>query len=311
MLFENHLTNSDFARAAKAEMTPRIITGANLSLLNAIESFWIEVIEPFVQEPPESAFRELAFITLSNRLFGYARTITKLNSLVYQQSVTSAERSILELWLDIRLLHQNYLPDGPERLFAFAEFQKLAAARRTDAFFRNNPVLDEVPSAAVHHRAFISKNETRIDAQTARLWPTKPGKRPRPQHWTNLTLEDRARAVGPEAQLQCIHGYDMRNFSVHTGVANMMNVPPSALELIFVQSVGNVVKCMQDTLLVLGEELKLRDAIPEYTSILEYFNDVPAHSATDAILRSQGEPQRYFFKDGPWSVRDLSGETGG
>lgn len=60
---------------------------------------------------------------LSDRAIGHV--VPRLNSLVHQQTVTSAERSVIELWLDIKLLHQNVLTDGPERLFAFGGYQKL------------------------------------------------------------------------------------------------------------------------------------------------------------------------------------------
>jgi hypothetical protein len=304
MQFESHLSDDDLRRAAAEPMTPPVITGAKLSQLNAIEALWTEVIHPFVHSHDSLPIRQLAFAAIGDRMIGHARVVPKLNSLVYQQSVTAAERSLIELWLDLQILHLNIFPDGPERIFAFAEYQKLLSARRTVQFFAEHPVLDRDPTSTAPHRRFIQQNAARIDEQTHTYWgkPTKGVRQV--EHWSSLKLKDRAKAVGSEAQLLVIYGYDMRNFSVHSGISALVNVPPGALELIHVQSVGNVAQCMMDALRVLGKELAISKTIEPYDAILDYLDDVPSYSATDAILRSKGEPQRYFFKPGPWSVVD-------
>jgi hypothetical protein len=54
-----------------------------------------------------------------------------------------------------------------------------------------------------------------------------------------MNVPDRAKAVSPEAQLLVLHGYDMRNFAVHAGVAGTMNSkcahqvrpPPTVIQL--------------------------------------------------------------------------------
>ena len=79
--------------------------------------FQLVVAERVGFVPDELApLNDLAAIAIARIRHG--RVVPRLNSLVYQQTVTSAERSVIELWLDIKLLHQNLLADGPERLFA-------------------------------------------------------------------------------------------------------------------------------------------------------------------------------------------------
>lgn len=309
MTFENHLTTTDMQRAAEMPISPSFITGAHISQLNAIEAFWVDVVNPFVHEHESMPIRQLALTALCDRMIGHARVVPKLNSLVYQQSVTAAERSVIELWLDIQLLHLDLVVDGPRRLFAWAEYQKLASARRTDKFFADHPALDESPSSAEPHRSFIALDAERIDRQTAALWPAKGGRTPSPQHWSNMNLMDRAKAVGSAAQLLIIRGYDMRNFAVHSGVAAVTNVPSTAIEFVHVQSVTNVANCMVDALRILGNELKIGESIEPYDLMVEYIAEqLPSYSIADAVLRDKGEPQRYFFKEGHWGVRDLSGD---
>lgn len=302
MRFENLLTNEDIERAAKLTVTPQIMTGAAMSQLNAIEAFWTDIIHPYIHQHETLPFRQLAMASLGDRLIGHARVVPKLNSLVYQQTATAAERSVIELWLDIQLLHRNVFADGVERLFAFAEYQKLQSAKRTVRFFAEHPHLDESPSAALPHQAYITANAARIDARTFELWGTPGKKPPRPEHWSAMNVPDRAKAVTPEAQLLVLHGYDMRNFAVHAGVAGIMNVPATAQELVFVQSVANVAKCLLEALRIMGTELEIPHGVEAYNGIVDYLDDLMAYAVSDAVLRLQGEPQRLFFRTGPWSV---------
>ncbi len=300
--FENLLSNEDLERATKLTVTPEIMTGAAMSQLKAIEAFWTDMIHPYVHERGALPLRQLALASLGDRLIGHARVVPKLNSLVYQQTATAAERSVIELWLDIQLLHRNVFADGVERLFAFAEYQKLQSARRTVRFFAEHPHLDDSPSAALPHQTYVTANAARIDARTFDLWGTPGKKPPRPEHWSAMNVPDRAKRVSPEAQLLVLHGYDMRNFAVHSGVAGIMNVPATAQELVFVQSVANVAKCLLETLRIMGTELEISQVVEAYDGIVDYLDDLMAYAVSDAALRLQGEPQRLFFRPGPWSV---------
>jgi hypothetical protein len=302
MRFENLLTNEDIERAAKLAVTPQILTGAAMSQLNAIEAFWTDIIHRYICQHETLPLRPLAVASLGDRLIGHARIVPKVNSLVYQQTATAAERSVIELWLDIQLLHRNVVANGVERLFAFAEYQKLQSARRTVRFFSEHPHLDESPSAALLHQAYITANAARVDARTFELWGTPGQKPPKPEHWSGMSVPDRAKAVSPEAQLLVLHGYDMRNFAVHSGVAGIMNVSATAQELIFVQSVTNVAKCLMEVLRIIGIELEIPKSVEAYNGIVDYLDDLVVYAVSDAVLRMQGEPQRLFFRTGPWSA---------
>lgn len=88
----------------------------------------------------------------------------------------------------------------------------------------------------------------------------------------------------------------------HSGVAGIMNVPATAQELVFVQSVANVAKCLLEALRIIGTELEIPKSVEAYNGIVDYLDDLMAYAVSDAVLRLQGEPQRLFFRTGPWSV---------
>src|SRR5207247_1690275 len=122
------------------------------------------------------------------------------------------------------------------------------------------------------------------------------------EHWSAMNVPDRAKAVSPEAQLLVLHGYDMRNFAVHSGVSGITNVPATAQELTFVQSVANVARCLLEALRIMGTELEIPKSVEAYIGIVDYLDDLMPYAVADAVLRLQGEPQRLFFRAGPWSV---------
>ena len=299
MVFENHLTDEDMERAAKLEPRPVDLTAAYMSQMNAIEAFWVDIVHKAFHKNSSMLIRHLAIATLGDRAMGHSRIVPKLNSLVYQQTITSAERSVIELWLDIWLIHKDVFADGPDRLFAFGEHQKLGGAKRTVRFFAEHPELDETPSAAEPHRDFLAREGQRIEATTNSLWG-KPS-----DHWTGMKLHERAKAVSPVAQLRVAHGYDMRNFATHTGVAGVMNVGPTTTELMFGQSISNIADCMIDILRIVGAEFEMSKTVTEYDHIVEYLVNLHSYCFCDIVLQSQGEPQRLFFRSGPWAVRNV------
>jgi hypothetical protein len=165
--------------------------------------------------------RETVILGLYYRSLGFCRTAIELKSVVHQQLLTSAEHSVVELYVDMELVHRNAIPDAVEKFNIFTDHQKLKAARRIDTFFAANPALDTSPKASVH-REFIANNAARIDADVARLWGTKP------EHWSGLNLIDRSKKLDKQAEYLVIKDYDRRNFSVHTGLAGVVNLNAAA-----------------------------------------------------------------------------------
>jgi hypothetical protein len=121
--------------------------------------------------------RETILLGLYYRSIGFCRTATQLKSAVHQQSLTSAERSVIELCVDMELIHRNAIPDAVEKFDAFTDVQKLRAARRIDRFFAENPELDSAPSSASVHREF-----TRTTLLESKHTLSGCGERERSQH---------------------------------------------------------------------------------------------------------------------------------
>jgi hypothetical protein len=222
-----------------------------------------------------------------------------LQSTEHQQSLTSAERSVIELWIDMELLHRDVIPGAVEKFRAFIDFQKLKAARRTVRFFAEHPELDKTPSKATPFQGFIDARAAEVDAAAQRLWPRPDGKRPKPGHWSGASLEARAKMLGIPEELLVLEGYDMRNFAVHTGLVGFLGLDVNAFEIMCAQAVRGISVCMVSALKILGKELNVRAHVDAYDKIIADLEDVPAFVTIDNALRAQGEPQRYWWHGGP------------
>jgi hypothetical protein len=66
-----------------------------------------------------------------------------------------------------------------------------------------------------------------------------------------------------------IKDYGRRNFSVHTGLAGVVNPNPAAFESMCAFALNLVGDCMLSELHILGNELRLEQAIPHYPVALE------------------------------------------
>jgi len=224
MYIEDNLTEDDVKRIDQAWITPRVVAAGHVQLLEACDTVCHEIVIPIIRQDPNRPQRQVALIVLFYRILGFCQTATKLQAAVHQQSLTSAERSVIELWLDMELLHRNVFPDGVERIMTFVEYQKLKAARRAVRFVEQHPELDETPSQATRQKAFIDANATAIDAKVQALWRRPDGRPSKPDHWSGMNLEGRAQRLGLDEEFKVLDGYDMRNFAVHTGLTGVIRL---------------------------------------------------------------------------------------
>jgi hypothetical protein len=243
----------------------------------------------------ESSDREKVVLGLYYRSIGFCRSAIELKSVIHQQSLTAAERSIIELYVDMELVHRNAIPDAVAKVIAFGDWQKLKAARRMNKFFADNPGLDTHPSKATVHRAFIANEEQRIIALVAQLW----GANAKPDHWSGLNLIDRSQRLDKDVEYLVMKDYDRRNFYVHTGLAGIFNISKENFEQLCMFALTLIGECMLKELVVLGKELKLSQAIACYDEALVAVDKVQVVTFADEMLRANGEPGRYMHKGEP------------
>jgi hypothetical protein len=294
MYFDNHLTEADMQRTHDICPNPPpalLMAGSFAALLEAIDTYTQETVHPVTSGMLDLTDREKVILGLYYRSVGFCRTAIELKSVIHQQSLTSAERSVIELYVDMELVHRDAIPDAVAKVIAFSDWQKLKAARRRDEFFAKNPDLDKTPSKATIHRAFIASDEQRIVALVAKLW----GPKAKPEHWSGINLIERGQKLDKDVEYMVMQDYDRRNFYVHTGLTGIFNMSKENFEQLCMFALTQIGECMLKELVILGKELKLAQAIGGYEESLEAIKKVQTFAFADKILQMNGEPPRFFM----------------
>jgi hypothetical protein len=298
MYFTNHLGDDEMQRVADICPDPPpalLIAGSFAALLEAIDAYTQETVHPVTSGMLGLTDREKVILGLYYRSVGFCRTAIELKSVIHQQSLTSAERSVVEIYVDMELVHRNAIPDAVEKVMAFSDWQKLKAARRRVAFYTKYPDLDRTPSKATVHSEFIATHEQRILGQVAALW----GPNAKPEHWSGINLIQRGERLGKDVEYLVMKDYDRRNFYVHTGVTGIFNMSKQNFEQLCMFALTMIGECMLKALPILGAELKLSQAISGYDDAIAMLDKVQTYAFADKILQMNGEPSRFFVHKGP------------
>lgn len=294
MYIENHITADDHARCQSVPITPVLLAGAYTATLEAIWSFSDESLGPLFRGLLSAGPRETALLGLYYRMIGYCRTAAILNSVVHQQSLAQADRAVLELLVDVVLLHRNVIPDGVDRLLTVVWAHRLRAARRIRDYVEAHPEAADALDVE-SHREFIAQRETQVEADCARLWPTKGGGFAIPDHWSQLNLLDRAKRCGDDIELAVRDGYDMRNYFSHSGLAGVLHLDATAFETLCFLSIKSIAEGTLQAIQILGVEFHLGKAIPQFKDTVDDLTSLPHFCLVDQRLRALGEPAKVLL----------------
>jgi hypothetical protein len=297
MKIRNQLSEDDIRRTEGVEPTPLMIAKANYCGIEACDVFAKKFLNPIIATQLSLSDREKTIVGHYYRIIAYGRSLLALNDAIHFQSVASAARSILELYLDMEIFHRNLFADGVLRVAAFVEAQKLKAARKTLAFFAANPTLLASPSAVNPQDEYVRSNEARIDAQSAGIWgQDRKGKPKVPDHWTEWDVKSRATKLGKEFELLVNDGYDHRNFLVHTGITGVSGLNQTDFTILCALSYKTIHACILGAFTILVKEVKLEAALEPFDEQREQLRRIPLWVLADEVLKSRGEPGRFALE---------------
>jgi hypothetical protein len=297
MIIHNVLLEADRLRAESVQPTPVMVAKAHYCGIEACDVFAKKFLNPVLGTQLSLSEREAVIVGLYYRIIAYCRSLLVLNKATHFQSVASATRSILEIYLDMEILHRDVFADGAMRIVSFTEMQKLKAAKKTLKFFEDNPQFDPSPSPIDTLRDYVKNNETRINAQTENLWgKDRKGKLKAPEHWTERDLKGRAVVLGKSFELLVNEGYDQRNFLVHTGLAGVAGLNSTHFTILCALSYKTVNECLLGAFRVLVSELNMKATLEPFDEQLEQLRRIPAWVLLDEALKSLGEPGRFTIE---------------
>jgi hypothetical protein len=193
----------------------------------------------------ETGHRDACMKGLYGRVLAWMQTIVKLNDPLDFQALSIANRALLEITVDLILLHGDKTNSSGWRMHWWGESQKLKSAEQIINYYHANslPVPDEY-EAQVN---FVRDSKASLDHMRRALWPNKkdPAKATHSSRWTgNPTLfEDIVTAdkyYGTEVKADLGSTlveyyraeYPKMNWHIHSGVASFWNQPPQAYNLV-------------------------------------------------------------------------------
>lgn len=158
------------------------------------------------------------------------RTLSVLPEWCHFQTVLSTARGLYELLIDLKLLQAS--PGDAEKYHDFAYVSRFAAAKKyVDEVARNPGV--KLPTRRADYRAgFVSNadNFKRFDDLREKNWGRdKKNKLVTPEHWSGLTMPERAKRLSLEELLRYRSVYAQYCWFVHSGSVGTSGITEEGL----------------------------------------------------------------------------------
>ncbi len=198
-----------------------------------IRHFIVSVIEPILCGQLELDERETAIVGTYYRIVAWLKALGDLNSSSHYQAVASGARSLFELLLDLRLITSDESGKNINKFHAFPEVEKYRSAKNLVSYCdeTNNHTID-----CTNQRIYIgdvTKEET-IKAIILEYWgKNKKGELKWPFHWSGLSVEQRAKQIGPNYYLLYLEFYPFLSWHIHAGSTGYAGLSPETMETIF------------------------------------------------------------------------------
>jgi len=291
----NNVTMEDVEKSKQTPITPELLAGAFAAVLAGANLFIEETLVPVFRGILQPADEEILYLGMFYRVMGFAKTATELKSVIHQQTLTTIDRSVIELLVDLELLHQGKIADGARKCTAFVKTQRLKAARRTVKHYASHPQFDTTPSMATSHQEFIDREEAAVEALGIALWGVNGLGKPKfPEHWSGINLLERAELLGPEMVHRVTDNYDVRNYAVHSGLAGISQLDSQAFAALCQMALKSIGDSVLAVLYLMGHRFELNKAISGYFETLKDIEESQYFVLTDLRLRVLGDTEQRF-----------------
>lgn len=194
------------------------------TVIKSLNEFDKKEVRGIVQTLLAPSRRDLCFTGSYYRAVGNVETVLSLKSIRDFQGIAMIARSLFEIALDMTLASQS--PDSEIRILAFADLEKLRAARKIVAFTAANP------TANVHdatYKEYIANNADRIETEAKTLWPTNHAN---VAHWSGSKMEKRVEGLrAPFTQIYAVN-YPQLSWYAHAGVTGVINIEKESFRML-------------------------------------------------------------------------------
>ncbi|MGI8787444.1 MAG: hypothetical protein ACR2HG_06775 [Pyrinomonadaceae bacterium] len=187
---------------------------------------------------PDTNYRDDCIKGLWSRIYFWLYSLSRLNATRDFQAFGSANRAILEITIDLVLLHQDKSNSSGWKMYWWSRSEKLQGAEQVIKFFIEANI--DIPNIYTEQQNFIKREQPMISHMRKMLWNGK-----HPKRWTGnrYLSEDVKNAdvfwggkfleVLNKTLLEYFQTeYKKMNWYVHSGVASFWDLPKESFPII-------------------------------------------------------------------------------
>lgn len=174
---------------------------------------------------------EVAIAGIFYRVHALGSSLSRLNHVLDFNASAIIRRTLYELLLDLKLLYSDDATKKyVEKFHAFPGINRFRTAQKISEFQHKNP--------GVETHAFFSGdarkkllttpgNSTKVETQVQTLWGrNKRGKLKWPNHWSGLSIRERAEKFGIIYEQEYLEIYGLLSSYTHAGSARLSRILP-------------------------------------------------------------------------------------
>lgn len=293
MRFDTPFKEVDLKRSESVSVTSHMMADAQFEGVRGLVAFGKFYLNPLVKGLLNKQQREETVLGLHYRIMGYLLSILKLNAPIHFQSIAAIARSLYELGLDMAIFSQNIVNAPDERIQAFNFVERYRAAKNLVDFYQSRQL---PPHLNINQeRQFCSdlNNKAKKDELILRYWGKKSGY---PLHWSGIgKIQDRAKRAGSNWEDRYYYYYAKFSWYVHSGLTGVVGISQDKFDVIAAVAYCLIKDVVFDSYKVLGGELLLPKAMPEWNKRMEFLSLIQGLALVDKQLQSLGEPMRFFY----------------
>jgi hypothetical protein len=198
-----------------------------------------------VLDRPATGYRDACLKGLFMRARAWMYSLEKLNQVRHIQAISVANRALLEITVDMLLLHHDKTNESGNRMYWWGQSERMRAAEMLVDYYTELglPVPDEYKPLETAYRS----DKATVDQMRISLWPySKDPTKPRhPDRWTGrANLFEDIKVVdqlfGPSiksdlgATLTQYYRTEYRkmNWQIHSGIAGFWSIPLTGMYII-------------------------------------------------------------------------------
>jgi hypothetical protein len=178
--------------------------------------------------PEETGYKVGCIKRLWIRAYLWMQTLSKLNDPLDFQAIAVGNRALLEILVDLILLHHDKTYEMAAKMFWWAESEKLKGSEQIIAFYADQGL--DIPDEYDAQKEFYTTKKTNIEIMRKTHWPDRKTPTKHPDRWTGNSnlFEDVERAdqlygsvVNAEIRTTLVEYYRTQyrkmNWQIHSG----------------------------------------------------------------------------------------------